>query len=92
MTCGQLIDRGGIFTNASYRHAATGQIRSLKYSETRFTNREALTGGYRDASRPEDIAPTIAHLLELEFPREKDSRVLHEMLRSAQTSPLTEKE
>jgi len=37
-------------------------------------------GRYTDASGPEDIAPTVAHLLGLQFPREHDSRVLLEML------------
>jgi hypothetical protein len=37
-------------------------------------------GQYARASGPEDIAPTLAHLLGLEFPRERDSRVLLEML------------
>ena len=38
-------------------------------------------GRYADASGPEDIAPTIAHLLGLSFQREHDSRVLGEMLK-----------
>ncbi len=38
-------------------------------------------GRYPDASGPEDIAPTIAHLLGLSFQREHDSRVLDEMLK-----------
>ena len=37
-------------------------------------------GKYPDPSGPEDVAPTLAHLLQLEFPREWDSRVLTEML------------
>jgi len=37
-------------------------------------------GRYAQESAPEDIAPTLAHLLKLQFPRERDSRVLLEML------------
>jgi len=38
-------------------------------------------GRYTDESGPEDIAPTIAHMLGLQYPREYDSRVLQEMIR-----------
>lgn len=38
-------------------------------------------GRYADPSGPEDIAPTIAQILGLRFPREYDSRVLTEMLK-----------
>jgi predicted AlkP superfamily pyrophosphatase or phosphodiesterase len=37
-------------------------------------------GTYAAECGPEDIAPTLAHLLGLEFPRELDSRLLTEML------------
>jgi predicted AlkP superfamily pyrophosphatase or phosphodiesterase len=37
-------------------------------------------GTYNEACGPEDIAPTIAMMLGLEFPREYDSRLLSEML------------
>jgi predicted AlkP superfamily pyrophosphatase or phosphodiesterase len=37
-------------------------------------------GTYADESGPEDIAPTLAHLLGLTFPKEYDSRLLLEML------------
>jgi len=37
-------------------------------------------GTYRDACGPEDIAPTLALMLGLNFPREQDSRLLTEML------------
>ncbi len=57
-----------------------------------FMGRAITPGQYGDASGPEDIAPTIARLLGLEFPREKDSRLLHEMLPTTQTSGRTEKE
>ena len=37
-------------------------------------------GTYKEACGPEDIAPTLALMLGLEFPRERDSRLLTEML------------
>jgi predicted AlkP superfamily pyrophosphatase or phosphodiesterase len=37
-------------------------------------------GTYKEACGPEDIAPTLALMLKLEFPREQDSRLLTEML------------
>ncbi len=40
-------------------------------------------GSYPDPCGPEDIAPTLAKLLGLDFPREKDSRLLLEMIQSA---------
>ena len=39
-------------------------------------------GSYPDPCGPEDIAPTLAQLLGLDFPREKDSRLLLEMIQS----------
>jgi len=39
-------------------------------------------GSYPDPCGPEDIAPTLARLLGLDFPREKDSRLLLEMIQS----------
>jgi predicted AlkP superfamily pyrophosphatase or phosphodiesterase len=40
-------------------------------------------GTYAQASGPEDIAPTLAQILKLEFPREADARVLTEILSPA---------
>jgi hypothetical protein len=37
-------------------------------------------GSYSDPCGPEDIAPTLAMMLDLELPRENDSRLLFEML------------
>ena len=37
-------------------------------------------GSYPDPCGPQDIAPTLAQLLGLDFPREKDSRLLLEMI------------
>ena len=39
-------------------------------------------GSYPDPCGPEDIAPTLAKLLGLDFPRETDSRLLLEMIQS----------
>ncbi len=38
-------------------------------------------GTYPEECGPEDIAPTLAQLLDLDFPKEKDSRLLSEMIR-----------
>ncbi len=38
------------------------------------------SGTYSDAAGPEDIAPTLARILGLTFPKEFDSRILTEML------------
>ena len=41
-----------------------------------------IKGGiYSESCGPEDIAPTLAHLLGIDFPRENDSRLLLEMIR-----------
>ena len=45
-----------------------------------FMGRTIKSGHYQQECGPEDIAPTLAHLLGLTFPREYDSRVLLEML------------
>jgi hypothetical protein len=37
-------------------------------------------GMYKEPCGPEDIAPTLASMLGLEFPREQDARLLSEML------------
>jgi predicted AlkP superfamily pyrophosphatase or phosphodiesterase len=44
-------------------------------------------GTYAQDCGPEDIAPTLANLLGLEFPREADARVLTEMLVSPPNNP-----
>jgi predicted AlkP superfamily pyrophosphatase or phosphodiesterase len=51
-----------------------------------FMGRMIKPGRYREASGPEDIAPTLAQLLGLEFRHEYDSRVLLEMRMPEQTS------
>lgn len=72
----------GIYVNA----AAGGTGHGSVYDDDRhvpivFMGRNIKAGRYPQASGPEDIAPTLAHLLRLEFPREQDSRILLEMLR-----------
>jgi predicted AlkP superfamily pyrophosphatase or phosphodiesterase len=44
-----------------------------------FMGRGVAPGRYPNPSGPEDIAPTLAEMLQLEFPREWDARVLTEM-------------
>jgi predicted AlkP superfamily pyrophosphatase or phosphodiesterase len=51
-----------------------------------FMGRGITPGRYADSSGPEDIAPTLAHMLQLEFPREQDSRLLLEMLSPVRAS------
>lgn len=45
-----------------------------------FMGQNIKSGRYQRECGPEDIAPTLAHLLGLTFPREYDSRLLLEML------------
>jgi predicted AlkP superfamily pyrophosphatase or phosphodiesterase len=44
-------------------------------------------GTYKQGCGPEDIAPTLALMLGLEFPREQDSRLLTEMLTNVGPKP-----
>jgi predicted AlkP superfamily pyrophosphatase or phosphodiesterase len=44
-----------------------------------FMGPTVIAGRYPNASGPEDIAPALAHLLGIDFPREWDSRLLSEM-------------
>jgi hypothetical protein len=46
-------------------------------------------GRYAEESGPEDIAPTLARVLGLEFRREHDSRLLLEMLSPQLTMEMT---
>ncbi len=45
-----------------------------------FMGQKIKSGIYQEECGPEDIAPTLAHLLGLTYPREYDSRLLLEML------------
>jgi predicted AlkP superfamily pyrophosphatase or phosphodiesterase len=71
----------GIYVNA----AAGGTGHGSAYDADRhvpvvFMGRDIRPGRYAQESGPEDIAPTLAHLLGLQFPREQNSRPLLEML------------
>src|SRR5206468_3504679 len=46
-----------------------------------FVGERIKPGSYSQDCGPEDIAPTLAMLLGLEYPREPDSRVLTEMVK-----------
>ena len=77
-----VLPKPGVYINA----AAGGTGHGTAYDPDRhvpvlFMGRAIKPGRYTQESGPEDIAPTLAHLLKLEFPRERDSRVLLEMLR-----------
>ena len=48
-----------------------------------FMGRGVAAGKYPNPSGPEDIAPTLAQMLQLDFPREWDSRLLTEMFSPA---------
>jgi len=72
----------GIYVNA----AAGGTGHGSAYDDDRhvpivFMGRTIKPGRYAEASGPEDIAPTLAHMLGLELPREQNARLLVEMLR-----------
>ena len=72
----------GIYVNASVGGTGHGTA----YDDDRhvpvvFMGRGIKAGRYAQPSAPEDIAPTLANILKLEFPRERDSRLLEEMLR-----------
>ena len=71
----------GIYVNA----AAGGTGHGSVYDDDRhvpvvFMGRDIKPGRYTQESAPEDIAPTLARMLRLEFPREENSRLLLEML------------
>ena len=77
-----VLPKPGVYVNA----AAGGTGHGTAYDQDRhvpvlFMGRAIKPGRYTEESGPEDIAPTLAHLLKLEFPRERDSRVLLEMFR-----------
>ena len=71
----------GVYVNS----AAGGTGHGSAYDADRhvpviFMGRDIKPGRYAEESAPEDIAPTLAQMLHLVFPREHDSRVLSEML------------
>ena len=75
-----------IYMNASAGGTSHGSVYEFdRHVPIVFMGRMIKPGRYADESGPEDIAPTIAHLLGLEFPHEHDSRQLLEMLSRPQT-------
>jgi predicted AlkP superfamily pyrophosphatase or phosphodiesterase len=76
-----------IYVNASVGGTSHGSAYDFdRHVPVVFMGRAIKSGRYARASAPEDIAPTIAHLLGLTFPREHDSRLLLEMLTSTESS------
>jgi predicted AlkP superfamily pyrophosphatase or phosphodiesterase len=76
-----------IYVNASAGGTSHGSAYEFdRHVPVVFMGSAIKSGRYADASGPEDIAPTVAHLLGLTFPREHDSRLLLEMLTSTENS------
>ena len=74
--------KAGIYVNAAVGGTGHGSAYDMdRHVPVVFMGRDIKAGRYTQESAPEDIAPTLAHLLGLEFPRERDSRLLLEMLR-----------
>jgi predicted AlkP superfamily pyrophosphatase or phosphodiesterase len=70
-----------VYMNASAGGTGHGSVYDYdRHIPVAFMGRTITPGRYADESGPEDIAPTLARILGLEFPREYDSRVLQEML------------
>jgi len=77
-----------IYVNSALGGTGHGSVYDFdRHVPVIFMGRGITPGRYADASGPEDIAPTLARILGLEFPREPDSRVLVEMLPAAQSAP-----
>ncbi len=71
----------GVYVNSAVGGTGHGTAYDIdRHVPVIFMGRDIKPGRYTQESGPEDIAPTLAHLLRLEFPREQDSRVLLEML------------
>ena len=71
----------GVYVNSAVGGTGHGTAYDMdRHVPVVFMGRDIKPGRYTRESGPEDIAPTLAHLLRLEFPRERDSRVLLEML------------
>jgi predicted AlkP superfamily pyrophosphatase or phosphodiesterase len=71
----------GVYVNSAVGGTGHGTAYDMdRHVPVVFMGRDIKPGRYTQESAPEDIAPTLAHLLRLEFPRERDSRVLVEML------------
>ena len=73
-----------VYMNASA--GGTGHGSAYEYDRhvpVVFMGRSITPGRYAAESGPEDIAPTLARMLGLEFPREYDARLLQEVLPAA---------
>lgn len=71
----------GIYVNAAAGGTGHGSAYDMdRHVPVVFMGRDIKPGRYAQESAPEDIAPTLAHLLRLDLPRERDSRLLLEML------------
>jgi arylsulfatase A-like enzyme len=70
-----------IYINALPGGAGHGTVYDIdRHVPVVFLGRDIKPGRYEKESGPEDIAPTLAHVLKLEFPREQNARILLEML------------
>ena len=68
-----------IYMNASVGGTSHGSAYDFdRHVPVVFMGRTIPPGRHAAPSGPEDIAPTLAHLLGLDFPRERDSRLLTE--------------
>lgn len=69
-----------VYMNSSAGGTGHGSVYEFdRHVPVVFMGRTLTPGRYADASGPEDIAPTLARILGLEFPREHDARVLNEL-------------
>ena len=77
-----VLPKPGVYINSAVGGSGHGTAYDAdRHVPVVFMGRGIKPGRYEKESAPEDIAPTLAHLLNLEFPRERDSRILLEMLR-----------
>lgn len=75
------LPKPGIYINASAGGTGHGTAHDPdRHVPVVFMGRGIKPGRYAELSGPEDIAPTLAHLLGFEFPREDSARLLLEML------------
>jgi hypothetical protein len=71
-----------VYANSSARGTGHGTAYEFdRHVPVAFMGPTVKPGRYVETSGPEDVAPTLAHMLGVQFPRERDARVLSEMLR-----------
>lgn len=76
-----VLPKSAVYVNSSAGGTGHGTAHDVdRHVPVVFIGRDIKPGRYAQEAGPEDIAPTLAHLLGLEFPREQDARVLLEML------------